>query len=626
VCGIAGVVATEPDAALAQVAACMGEALAHRGPDGEGICVTPSGRAAFAHRRLAIIDLASGQQPMFDASGRLGIALNGEIYNYRELRSWAEARGYVFRTQSDTEVILAGFHLEREAIIPRLRGMFAFALWDAASNEVWLVRDRFGKKPLFYSQVGGRVFFASELKAVLRAVAPPIDHVALIEYLTLGYIPGPRTVYRSIKRVPPAHQLHIKANGAIHLERFWALPLPVEAESDRSAADWEDRIHQCLMEAVKLRLVADVPVGAFLSGGLDSSTVVALSLRQGAPRPFHTFSIRVVGASAADADAAQDVSRLLDTVHHEEQLDCPPPEHLVSLLRHFDEPFGDSSLIPTAAVSALARKFVPVALSGDGGDEMFGGYGMYATLERLSRIGHYPFARQGGAFASRLWPRSARGWASLFVLGAPEPERYLRLASQRWGGAVAALITSATGADTQEAGAELGDLFSFPADRSPSSPVARAQWIDASRSYLAGDILPKVDLASMRYGLEVRVPYLDHLLAEELAFLPAELRMRRGRGKLLLRRIAGRYLPPRIIDRPKMGFTVPLAHWLDGRLAPLVEGYVRDVRSPLADYVERKAIQTVFERRPDGERARLIFGLLSVAVWAEQHQAHAAAA
>src|SRR5579864_8620740 len=324
-CGIAGVVSLEPDPALPALAQRMNDVLAHRGPDGEGIFVCPSGRAALAHRRLAIIDLVTGDQPMTDHAHRRTIVFNGEIYNFRELRATQLSSEYPFSTHSDTEVILASYAAWGDAMVSHLRGMFAFGLWDSADRKLLLARDRFGKKPLFYAERDGHLFFASELKALRRVVPAEADRVALAEYLILGYVPGHRTIYRGIHRVLPGHVLEFSPDGRLAQRAYWSMPLPDDRPSPSTAADWETRIALRLEEAVRLRLIADVPLGAFLSGGLDSSTVVALCRNQ-VEGSFHTFSIRPRDTYSPDADAAQEVSAILGTTHHEEVLDCPQPD------------------------------------------------------------------------------------------------------------------------------------------------------------------------------------------------------------------------------------------------------------------------------------------------------------
>jgi len=600
-CGITGAVSRVPDPELEPLVRRMNATLVHRGPDGDGFW--SSDRVAFGHRRLAIIDLETGAQPMHDASGRYTLTFNGEIYNFAELRARQEAAGARFLTHSDSETILHA-HSPSE-----LRGMFAYGLWDARDQTLVLARDRFGKKPLFYAEHGERLVFGSEIKAVLAALPQTtVGDVAVDQYLMLGYVPGTRAIYREIKRVPPGFTLTWSSAGT-RLERYWRWADPIDRDDGRTRDDWEREVAPIFEEAVRIRLISDVPLGSFLSGGLDSSTVVAACMRDAA-RPFHTFSIRAAGAPSPDADAAFVVSKLLGTTHHETVLQCPSPDDLVALMRHFDEPFADSSMIPTAAVSAAARREVTVALSGDGGDEIFGGYGVYRDFDRIERAAALPLVGRAAAMLSERWPHNAPGERVLEHLGAPANERYLRLVAHMYGGELVPALRGVASEGIVAAMTELHQLFEAPGT---SGPVARAQWIDAVRGYLPGDILPKVDLSAMRHSLEVRAPLLDHVLADAVATLPAALRMHRGRGKILLRRIAKRYLPDSIIERTKVGFSIPLADWLTGPLRPLVEEYLAP-RGPLGAYIDVSKLAA--ERADRTANARRTYALLSLAVWA----------
>ena len=569
-CGIAGVVSEVADPGLGPIAAVMRDAISHRGPDAAGLFTDAAG-CALGFRRLAIIDLVSGDQPMTTADGRSTVVFNGEIYNFAALRDEL-AGSHPFRTHSDTEVLLAGCASRGPAFISRLRGMFAFALWDARERRLLLARDRFGKKPLFWTRQGPRLYFASELKALLRVLpAPETDPVGLVQYLALGYLPRTRTIYRGIERLAPGCTLSF-AGGHVSVSRYWDLPLPDDRgpSDERAAAAWEEKIAPLLDEAVRLRLISDVPLGAFLSGGLDSSTVVALALRHAA-RPFHTFSVRMEGGDRSDADAAFAVSKLLGTTHHELVMGCPTPAEAVAVLGHLDEPFADNSIFPTTAVSALARAHVTVSLSGDGGDELFGGYGVYQLLEWYERLARIPLLRPAAALLARAWPERARGHGFARRLGAAGGSRYIELVGH---------------------------------------------YLGAALERLTGDVLPKVDLASMSRSLEVRAPLLDHLLAEALATLPADLRMRGGRGKLLLRRIALRHLPEAIVERKKQGFNVPIEAWLRGGLRPLVEEHLAAPGAAAASLLDPGELRRLSRPPATAEDGRLQFTLLSLGVWA----------
>ncbi len=618
-CGISGVVDLQGRPIARDVVERMNAAIAHRGPDGDGFFSAPKGDVVFGHRRLSVIDLDTGAQPMSDTSGTLHIVYNGEIYNYRELRSDLERGGSTFATASDTETILAGHFARGDEYPAELRGMFAYALWDARDGSVRLVRDRFGKKPLFYAVSNDTLYFASEMKALLAVLEPPaIDRIALLQFLTVGYVPGTRTIYESIRRLAPGHILTIR-RGALTTTRYWQLPFPDDRSDQSPEQEWVDRVGSELERAVRMRLIADVPLGAFLSGGLDSSTIVALCTKN-VSHPFHTFSIRVRGGSPEDADAAIRVSRLLGTVHHEETVDCPGAPELERLLRQYDEPFGDSSLIPTAAVSAVARKHVTVVLSGDGGDELFAGYSAYHQQERLMRAASLPGVRTGARLLGHFLGETMPGGRTLAILAVDPEATFARISAHGWGDAWWRLA----GGDKETRARAVGELFElwrFPAALAPhASAITRAQFIDATRTYLPGDILPKVDIASMMHSLEVRVPLLDHVLAEKLARLPRALRMRGRRGKLLLRKIASRRLPRDIIERKKRGFSVPLASWLGGPLRALVADYaVAARRNSLLD-VDPRLFDGLDTPPRDEAAARRQFLILSLAVWGAQQR------
>jgi asparagine synthase (glutamine-hydrolysing) len=549
-CGIAGVASRAADPSLGKLAAGMNAKLAHRGPDGAGLAEFP--RCALAHRRLSIIDLPGGAQPMFSPGGA-AVVFNGEIYNFRDLRQELSG-GYTFRTNSDTEVLLAAWERWGEDSPAHLRGMFAYAIWDPRSETLFLARDRFGKKPIFVSDRDGLLAFASELKS-LPAGEP--DKIALQQYLALGYVPPARTVRRNVKPLAAGHSLTWR-DGTATTRCYWQPPAPREVQ--RSDAEWEERVKALLDDSVRARLMSDVPLGAFLSGGLDSSTVVALCMKHRG-QPFHTFSVRTEGSDGADAQAARLVAQSLGTEHHQVEVACPSPEELSSLFAHFDQPFGDSSLIPTAAVSRFARERVTVSLSGDGADELFGGYDIYALAERAQRLARVP----GFALGARLWPSALRGKEYLLRLAAAaEPNGYLR-AVEQFQQHERRRLAETSESEAEQAEQELQQLFA------PPSPGAKGLQAIDLRAYLPGDILYKVDMAGMAASLEVRSPFLDHALAEELAGLPDHLRMQGGVGKLLLRKIARPLLPPEVLTRRKIGFTVPLRDWLSGPLRPLVQ-------------------------------------------------------
>ena len=564
-CGIAGLVTAPgqpaPDPALGRR---MNAAIVHRGPDDEGL--HHDERALLGMRRLSIIDVAGGHQPMHAAEGQVCIVFNGEIYNYRELRAGLERDGHAFASHSDTEVILQGYLRDGVAIFERLDGMFAVAIWDRRSGELVLARDRFGEKPLYYACDDRRLLFGSELKSLLQSPDCPraLDDDALRAYLAYGYVPAPLSVFAGVSKLPPAHYLRYR-DGRASLHRYWRPSLaPKSSFSDEEAAE---RLEALLERAVASRLVSDVPFGAFLSGGLDSSTVVALMARQ-MDRPVKTFTIGFREAAYSELDDARLVARHLGTEHHELVVEPDAVELLHRLAWHFDEPFADSSAVPTFLVSELARAHVKMVLTGDGGDEMFGGYDRYLRLLRLERLGglRRPAAALLGA-AGALAPgqhgeRLSRVGERLRL---PFDERYLS----------GVAVMRADIAQRLRPGAGGPRHFHLPALDDPESHLGaggealdRAVAIDL-QSYLPDDILVKLDRMAMAASLEGRSPFMHPELAQFALQLPVHQRVRGGRGKHLLRAVAGKWLPPRASSKPKQGFAIPLADWFRGPLRML---------------------------------------------------------
>jgi asparagine synthase (glutamine-hydrolysing) len=552
-----------------EAAAAMASTLSHRGPDDSGVWGSDEGTVALAHRRLSIVDLSPlGHNPMSGEDGRIWITFNGEIYNFLELRRELEAAGHRFRSRSDTEVILAAYAQWDLDCVDRLAGMFAFAIWDGPKRRLWVVRDRLGKKPVYYSEVHGTLRFASELKAIVKDAAVPreIDADAMRLYLRYGYVPSPYTIYRSVRKLPPAHFL-LCENGAVSVRRYWdpvtyALdgasrpPLP-EAEAE---AELETR----LAIAVRQRMIADVPLGGFLSGGIDSSLIVAL-MREQSAAPVKTFTIRFDDPEFNEADHAAAVARHLGTEHHEET--CGERQMLDVVDRiagMFDEPFADSSAVPTYLVSKIARSSVTVALSGDGGDELFLGYPRYRLQAHATAMLALPrpvreVAARG---ATRLPTRRLRRIAD--VLRNDDADPYARFIAWWRRDDIAAL----TGQPAPD-GPAYADAQARAAHLNRRD---RAALIDVV-SYLPEDILTKVDRASMAVSLEVRAPFLDHRVAEFALGLPASLKLRGRTTKWLLRKLLYKRVPRALVERPKMGFGVPLAAWFRGPLRERMDGY-----------------------------------------------------
>lgn len=545
----------------------MCDTLAHRGPDDSGTWVSPDGLTALAHRRLSIVDLSPlGRNPMSWDDGRLWITFNGEIYNYLELRAELESAGCRFRSRTDTEVILAAYDRWGLQAVDRLVGMFAFAIWDSRARRLWLVRDRLGKKPLYYAQSAGSLRFASELKGIVADpdVERSIDGEAIALYLRYGYIPSPHTIYSGVSKLPPAHHL-VWENGRADIQRYWDPVQYAHARTNWSNDEAAEReLESRLQLSVRQRMIADVPLGAFLSGGIDSSLIVALMQEQ-SQTPVKTFTIHFENDAFNEAEYAAAVARHLGTEHYQET--CGEREMLGVVERvagMFDEPFADSSAVPTYLVSRMAREHVTVALSGDGGDELFFGYPRYRFHARAGAILALPRPlRRGAALgAARLPTRRLRRIAD--VLRNDEKDTYGRFVSW-W---TPADVHTLTGYD-----AVIAPLYADALARSEDlERDDRPPLLDLV-SYLPEDILTKVDRASMAVGLEVRAPLLDHRVVELALGLPLALKRRGGTTKWLLRQLLYRRVPRHLIERPKMGFGVPLDDWFRGPLSTRMDEY-----------------------------------------------------
>jgi asparagine synthase (glutamine-hydrolysing) len=559
-CGIAGVLHRDGTPVDERLVRRMTDILAHRGPDGEGFYVRDP--VGLGHRRLAIIDLASGAQPMAAAQGGAWITYNGEVYNYRDLRRELVGRGCEFRTTSDTEVVLAAYQTWGVDCLSRLRGMFAFAIWDERRRRLFLARDRVGIKPLVYAWDGRRLRFASEIKALLQDPSLPkeLDWDGLRDYLTYLYVPGEQTIFRGIRKLPPAGYLVCDVDGGPpEVGTYWDLRMC--SEQGVSEAEWAARLEDALREAVRLHMVSDVPVGAFLSGGLDSSSVVAC-MAQVASGPVKTYSI---GFDEEDYDElfyARQVAKRYGTEHFEMIVKPDVVDVVPKLAWQFDEPFGDVSAIPTYCVSKITREHVTVALSGDGGDESFAGYrryaraaGLRARMDRTALALAKPFLRWAGARRSP----GARGREFLRSLGMSSMERYQQMITYQSAESLDALLTRQSWAELRRRpGVEpTGETGSA----GPVDYVSALQYRDV-HGYLPGDILTKVDRTSMLTSLETRVPLLDHVVMELAGRIPSTLKLRNGTGKHIFKEAMRRHLPDDVRLRRKMGFGVPLGSWL----------------------------------------------------------------
>ncbi|MDQ1509714.1 MAG: hypothetical protein QOG50_1558 [Actinomycetota bacterium] len=656
-CGIAGFVdlrAARTAGELSEIATRMATALLHRGPDDAGVWVEPESGVALGFRRLSVIDLTpTGAQPMVSADGRFVLVFNGEIYNHNVLRADLERAGVTLRGRSDSEVLLEfAAHFGTAETVRRANGMFAFALWNREQRVLHLARDRMGEKPLYYGIVGDSLVFASELKSFRPApgFSGEVDRAALAAYLRHGYVPAPWSIHRGIAKLPAGTRLEIRLQELARTRRlpepvaYWKAADAVAAgEADQLATGDDeavDLLDALLRDAVALRMEADVPLGAFLSGGIDSTTVVALMQAQ-SERPVRTFTIGSPDAGYDEGHAAKAVAAHLGTDHTElyvsgdDALDVVP--RLPAL---YDEPFGDSSQIPTFLVSGLARRHVTVGLSGDGGDELFGGYNRYvyapAVWRRIAGLptglrraaGHALAAAPPGVYdrlyrtAERALPARARQRMAgdklhklSGVLGCTGPEEIYRALVSRW----PRPETVARGATER-----LDVLPPFPAaaaGRSPAALAAFTRWMGHADlvTYLPDDILAKVDRASMGVSLEARVPLLDHRVVEFSARVPMGMKVRDGRGKWLLRQVLYRYVPAELVERPKMGFGLDVGTWLRGPLRDWAEGLLGESRLRDEGYLDPAPVRRALAEHQAGRRnhAQRLWTVLMFQSWLE---------
>ena len=616
-CGLCGVLSLDGAPAALPALEAMNACLEHRGPDQGRALVL--GMCGLASRRLAVLDLSpAAALPMQSADGAITVAYNGEIYNHLALRPALEQRGHLFRTTSDVETLIALYREHGPRCVEHLRGMFAFALWDAPRGRLVLARDRLGKKPLYLYRDARRLVFASEIKAILRYPDVPrrFDRAQLPLLLAYGYVPAPQTAFEGIEMLLPGTLLVVE-DGAIRQETYWSPPPAAPADPDARLEDYVEPLRAALDEAVRLRLLSDVPLGAFLSGGLDSSLIVALMARH-ATEPVKTFAIGFSGeASYDETPYARRVATLLGTDHHEFVVEPDAIELLPFLVWHHDQPFGDSSAIPTYLVSKHTREHVTVALSGDGGDELFAGYERFYAANLVARYRRLPDALRGAvAWAADRLPEatSYRGPAQRvrrFVSGAARsPEAayfsFVRLFDDAQ---IAALLGGASGADP-----DAHFLMCVPQDGRDLT----ARLLDANlTTYLPDDLLIKADRASMAASLETRAPFLDHVLVEMAAAIPSNLKLRGATTKAVLKEVARGILPDAIIDRPKHGFGVPVGRWFRTELAPYAREILLDPATQARGLFRPGAVEALLDEHERGRRnhGQRIWLLLTLEWW-----------
>jgi asparagine synthase (glutamine-hydrolysing) len=629
-CGIAGIIDSEMSRSeIRRTLERMADSIWHRGPDEGGFFVADG--VGLAIRRLSIVDVAGGHQPVASEDGQVQVVLNGEIYNYLDLQTQLTERGHIFRTSSDTEVIAHLYEEKGAECLTALCGMFGIAVWDQRTRTLFLARDRLGKKPLFYAQQGRRLVFGSEIKAILAAVpnlADP-DPETVIPYFRQGFVSEPRTMFRAIRKLPAAHWLSYR-RGAVTIRRYWRLSFE-ESQPPRPISQVAEELDALLAESVRCRLMSEVPLGVFLSGGLDSSTVVAYAHKAGL-RPLKTFTIGFDRPGWDESSDAQEVAEHFHTEHHvlhlrEQDLRAQLPETILTLVHHFDEPFGDSSSLPTYYVSKLARQHVTVILGGDGGDELFCGYSSYRGI-RFAEL----YRRLPGWLNRQILPALA-GAATKYL---PGGQKYVALRTAK----VLAdsllpfeLMYFSKGSLCSER--LLGQLFTkeftaslaclqartYPDDitaviHSDWPALSKASYIDL-RHRLLEDMLVKVDRMSMAHSLEVRSPLLDHRLVEFAAKLPASLKLRGWETKAILRDTVRRYLPPATLRKRKQGFSLPLREWLRASLYEMVRDYLNTAGHLPAGVFNHATIRRLISEhyRGEADHTSVIWLLLNYAAW-----------
>lgn len=623
-CGICGVADFGGQMIRRETVHSMNQSLQHRGPDDEGIYVAPG--VGLGHRRLSIIDVAGGHQPLSNEDGTVWVLLNGEIYNYTDLRNDLLSRGHCFSTSSDTEAIVHLYEEYGEECFARLWGMFAIAIWDSRTMKLVLARDRVGKKPLFYSVKGESVLFGSELKALLAADIDrdrTIDCEAVADYFSYGYIPAPKTIYRDVRKVLPGCYISFEKSG-LREKCYWDISFAQTAQ--RTESEWCEQLRDDLRDATRIRLMSEVPLGAFLSGGVDSSSVVAMmsSLVQ---QPVTTCSIGFKVREFDESKYARSIARLFATDHHEEVVEARAIDIFSKLAWHFDEPFADSSAIPTYYVSRIARQRVTVALGGDGGDENFAGYRRYYfdVRENMARaflpagLRKAVFGPLGRYYPPLGWaPRPFRAKATFQSLGRTPLEGYFNSVSYFRPDEKEKLFSSDLKAALK--GYQSIDVLRDYYERADTDdPLSRIQYVDI-KTYLTDDILTKVDRASMAVSLEVRAPLLDHRLMETAAKIPSHLKLCGREGKYIFKKALTGILPDDILYRRKWGFGIPLAHWFRNELKDVAHDLLFATGDEILDQAYLRRIWAEHQKGWS-DRSAYLWSVLMFRKWRELFRA-----
>ncbi len=619
-CGIVGIVSSNNNPVDEALLGRMCNAIRHRGPDDDGFYV--NGPVGLGMRRLSIIDLKSGQQPIHNQDRTAWIVFNGEIYNYLELREKLEKLGHTFYTNSDTEAIVHAYDQYGSDCPKHLRGMFAFAIWDERTQELFLARDRVGKKPLLYAQLNNELVFGSEFSALLQhpGVSREVDNQAIHHYLSFMCVPAPLTAYRSIKKLEPGHTLRWR-KGEIKLERYWQPDFSHKLDIDEVEAG--ERALEILRDAVRVRLMSEVPLGAFLSGGIDSSAVVAL-MSEASSDPVKTFSIGFEEQDFSELHHARRIAEHVGADHHEFIVRPDAMEVLPLLVEHYGEPYADSSAIPTYYVARETRRHVTVALNGDGGDESFAGYERYAAMQLAERYHRLPAPLRKlaiqpaiGLLPSSETSRSRIRDAKRFIQAAslPKRERYLRWVSVFDPQAKHDLYSESFLRETANVHAsEILDPWFAHAN---GSGIVDAALLTDIMTYLPNDLLVKVDIATMAVSLEARSPFLDHHVIEFAASLPEKFKLRGLTTKYLLKRVLKKLLPAENLERRKMGFGVPIGHWFRGEMQSFLRETLLSQKSLGRGLFKPEAVKQLVELHTRGERdyAHQLWTLLMLELW-----------
>ncbi|MFG1686371.1 asparagine synthase (glutamine-hydrolyzing) [Nonomuraea sp. NPDC049269] len=619
-CGIAGIVSTSrPDPALVRR---MCDVIVHRGPDGDGF--HSDEHAALGMRRLAIIDVASGDQPVYSEDGQVVAVFNGEIYNFAELRRDLSRQGHRLRGTGDSECLVHLYEEYGTEMVHRLRGMFAFAIWDRVRERLFIARDRVGKKPLFWRTDGNSLLFGSELKSLAQdpRLHREVDPVALHHYLTYQYVPAPWSIYKGVNKLPPGHLL-VWERGSVSVQRYWEVDSTPRPVLDERAE--EERLRELFLEATRIRMVSERPIGAFLSGGVDSSAVVAAMAMQ-SPGQVRTFCIGFEDSRYDERHKARMVADRYGTDHHELVVTSDLLDVLPRIAWHFDEPFADSSAVPSFYVAQLSRKHVTVVLNGDGGDECFGGYQRYILMGKARWIPVLPpglamvTGRVGDVIAERTTYGSVpRRFGRLMQFAAERPSRrYARLMSHYTHRQKLKIYSD--GLRDQLVDTDSYRLLDEAFERSSAATdLGRILDVDIA-SYLPHDLLVKVDITAMANSLETRSPFLDHHLVEWAAGLPIGLKVRNGRTKVLLKRAVAPWLPKEIVGFPKQGFGVPLASWLRGELRELAFDLLTDASARSRGIFRPSVVRNLLQRHIDGtDHSAQLWPLLQFELWYRAH-------